>query len=170
MADLAQANPGTGGQQFRVFIDTADGGGLSGIVPAFTTGGSAGAWNVTHVSVTFGAGLPVAPEGGPTATSLSAVTSVGAGTALALRGGRGAFGMQVSYTSNPTAVTVTLEGTIDGTNWVTLATYAGGSGGSNVSGDIVFVRDTPVLQIRAHLTTLTGGTTPAVTATLCAVA
>lgn len=100
--------------------------------------------------------------------SLNAVLVTGAGTVLPFVSGQARTGMQVSYTSNPTAVAVDIEGTIDGTNWVVLASYNGGSGGTDANGAIVVTANLPVLKVRANLKTLTGGTAPAVTATLLA--
>lgn len=92
---------------------------------------------------------------------LDAATGTGAGTALDLGVARRSFGFQVSHTGDPSAVIVDLEGSIDGSNWFVLGTW---DETSINSGDIVFVVDKPVTQIRGNLTTLTGGTTPAVTA------
>ena len=92
---------------------------------------------------------------------LAAVTGTGAGTAADLGVARGKFGLQVSHTGDPTAVIVDLEGSIDGTNWFALGTW---DEASVNSGDIVFITDKPVTQIRGNLTTLTGGTTPPVSA------
>lgn len=98
--------------------------------------------------------------------SLNAATSTGAGASIDFSRPRRNLSMQVVFTSNPSPVKVTLEGTIDGTDWFTLATFDTGASSNNkdiISADIV-----SVLSARANLITLTGGTTPNVTATILA--
>ena len=55
-------------------------------------------------------------------------------------------------TGSPTAVTLVLEGSIDGTNFFTLGTS------TSTSSEMVFVVDKPVTYVRFDLTTWTGGT------------
>lgn len=95
--------------------------------------------------------------------SLSGATSPGAGAAADVSGCL-SFAMQVVHTGLPTTITVELEGTINGTHWVTLATWT-----NLAPGDIVFVVDKPVAQVRANLTALLGGTSPTVSAWIIAV-
>lgn len=61
-------------------------------------------------------------------------------------------------TGAPTTVSVTLQGSLDGVNWFVLATS------SSTTGDYQSVADKPVFFVRANLATLTGGTSPTVTA------
>ena len=98
--------------------------------------------------------------------SLNAAAATGAGTQVDFSRPRQYISMQVSFTSNPSPVKVTLEGTIDGVNWFTLATFDTGASGR--TGDIIDSNTLSVLSARANLITLTGGTTPTVTATILA--
>ncbi len=111
--------------------------------------------NATPVYVTSGKG--------PT-KSLDAVGATGDGTTVTFFSPQSAIAMQVSWTSNPSAVVATLLGSLDGTNFITLATFDTGAGDTN--GGIKFSTGKPVIAVKAHLTTLTGGTTPKVTATI----
>lgn len=96
-------------------------------------------------------------------TALSAVTSTGAGTALDLGAAYGKFALQVKHTGSPATVIVTIEGSVNGTDYMTIGTW---TAVSQANGDIIFVTDKPCAYVRANLTTLTGGTAPTVTATL----
>lgn len=98
------------------------------------------------------------------AISLNAATGIGAGSVVNFSWPRRNISMQVVYTSNPSPVKVTLEGTIDGTDWFILATFD--TGAASVNKDIVYADNVTVLSARANLVTLTGGTTPAVTASI----
>lgn len=100
----------------------------------------------------------------PPVISLSAVTTTGAGNAVNFSQPRRNISMQVVYTSNPSPVKVTLEGTIDGVDWFTLATFD--TGAASVNKDIVQSNNFSVLSARANLVTLTGGTNPTVTASI----
>jgi len=95
--------------------------------------------------------------------SLAAAAVTGAGTPLYLSRPRHNISMQVKFTSNPTVV-CTLEGTIDGVDWFQLAKFD--TGASGVNGDIVSSTNVSVLAVRANLTSLVGGTSPLVTATV----
>ena len=97
--------------------------------------------------------------------SLAAATATGAGVPIYFSRPRHNISMQVSFTSNPTVVCI-LEGTIDGTDWFQLAKFDTGASGLN--GDIVAGTTLSVLAARARLATLSGGATPAVTATIFA--
>lgn len=98
--------------------------------------------------------------------SLDAATATGAGTAFDLGVGHAKFGLQVKHTGSPTSVVVSLEASVNGTDWFSLGTWDSASQGN---GDIVFVVDRPVIHIRANLTTLTGGTSPTVSAWMAVV-
>ena len=66
-------------------------------------------------------------------------------------------------TGAPTGVSVTLQGSLDGTNWFILATS------TSTTGDYQSVADKPCHFVRANLGTLTGGTAPTVTARIAGV-
>lgn len=79
--------------------------------------------------------------------------------------------MQVVTTGSPTGCIVGLQGSLDGTNWITLTTWDVTVQTTN--GDIVTasafagtgIRAYPVVNfVRANLTTLSGGTAPTVSA------
>lgn len=100
-------------------------------------------------------------------TSLAAVTAVGAGSALANVGTNSLFTMQVILTGSPTAAIVVLEGSLDnGTTYSTILTWDIAAG--RASGDLVTIAGYGVDNVRARLTTLTGGTVPTVTAIVMA--
>lgn len=98
--------------------------------------------------------------------SLAAVTVTGPGAEFGFSQPVRNISMQVVFTSNPSPVKVTLEGTIDGADWFTLATFDTGAGTPNANKDIVYGDNISVIGARANLVTLTGGTTPNVTATI----
>ena len=62
-----------------------------------------------------------------------------------------------------TAVTVALEGSLDDTNFFTLASHAFIAAEITAEGAMFHIADKPVDFIRANLETLTGGTNPTVT-------
>lgn len=97
-------------------------------------------------------------------TSLNAVTATGAGSAVQLGSVRANHAIQVVYTSNPTALVVNLEGSLDGTHWVTLGSWS--IVGGQASGDIVWITGKAAAWTRANWASVTGGTSPAVTATI----
>lgn len=99
--------------------------------------------------------------------SLNAATAVGLGSVIHLGVPREHHTMQVTWTSNPTAVKVYLWGSNDGTNFgtVPLAVFDS-TVGPLASGDLVSVSDANVTHVLAEIVTLTGGSTPAVTATI----
>lgn len=84
-------------------------------------------------------------------------SAVGAGAGVDLTYGKGTFTVQTVVTGAPTAVSLTLQGSLDGTNWTTLATS------TSTTGDQQYAVDKPQRYIRANLGTLTGGTAPTVT-------
>lgn len=96
--------------------------------------------------------------------SLAAATATGAGSAKSWPGPVNNVSMQVSFSGGSPTVKVTLEGTIDGTHWFTLATFD--TGASGASGDIVSSATAVVMAARANLVTLTGGTAPTVSAAI----
>ena len=62
-----------------------------------------------------------------------------------------------------TAVTVDLEGSLDGSTWAQLARHAFSAGEISAEAAMFHVIDKPVRYVRANLITLTGGTAPTVT-------
>lgn len=95
--------------------------------------------------------------------SLDAVTATGEGTAASFGGHvRSTHAIQVSATGSPTGLVVKLQGSLNGTNWFTLATWD--ITAPLASGDMLFVTGKPVNQVRADCTTLSGGTSPTVSA------
>lgn len=96
-------------------------------------------------------------------TSLNAVLVTGAGAQIDFSRPRRNISMQVVFTSNPT-IKIALEGTIDGTNWFTLATFDTTTG--NINKDIIAADFVYVISARANLITLSGGTSPNVSATV----
>jgi hypothetical protein len=126
-----------------------------------------------NVAVALSAALPTGTNtigavtsGMAVATSLNAVTAAGSGAASTYSTTRQNFGLQVNTTGSPTVATINLEGTLDGSHWFKLAQW---NLSNQATGDIVFATMTPVLGIRANLITLTGGTSPTVTAYLSAI-
>ena len=95
---------------------------------------------------------------------LNAVTATGAGRELAFDLPRKEHTVQVVITGGPAAVTVDLEGSLNGTEWFQLAEFIF-SAGDLAAGQAMFhVTNKPVMDVRANLTTLTGGASPTVTA------
>lgn len=67
--------------------------------------------------------------------------------------------VQVVITGSPSGCTINLDGSLDGTNWFDL------SGGQTCTASVMFhVVNRAVLNVRANLTALSGGTAPTVTA------
>lgn len=85
-------------------------------------------------------------------TSLSAVLTTGAGTAISVAGSC-RYGLQVVTAGTITTMIVTLEGTIDGSTWFVIGTWD--KAAPLASGDMIFVNDKPVAQIRANCTAFT---------------
>lgn len=93
---------------------------------------------------------------------LNKVTTTGASAAVLLESPMSLFTMQTVVTGAPTGVSCTLQGSLDGTNWTTLATS------TSTTGDQQYAVDKPQRYIRANLGTLTAGTAPTVTAYVAA--
>jgi hypothetical protein len=103
--------------------------------------------------LSVGAGLP--PLVGQNAAG-----TTGAGTVYDQGVCHGNFTVAVTVTGAPSGCAVQLQGSLDGTNW-----YSLGAATSNTSGTAaVSVANSPARYVRANLTTLTGGTSPTVTA------
>lgn len=90
-------------------------------------------------------------------TSLNAVTTTGAGTSAALTVAASTHTYHVIVTGSPTSVNVDLEGSIDGVTWFVL------DSSTTTTSEMRHVVNKLVENIRANLTTLTGGTSPTVT-------
>jgi len=97
-------------------------------------------------------------------TLLSAVTATGAGPIKLLPHLVKDHTVQVTTTGDPTAVTIDLEGSLDGVTWFQLFENIFDAGEITADAAIFHVLDAPVGYVRCNLTTLTGGTTPTVTA------
>ena len=98
-------------------------------------------------------------------TSLDAAAATGAGASRDLEALSGHHTMVVSSTGSPSSVSVILEGSHDGSVWVQLGTAVGaGPSVRTVPGDGVL--EHLVRFVRANLVTLSGGSSPTVTATI----
>lgn len=100
------------------------------------------------------------PEG--VTTLLNAATVTGAGSAYANpeRRNGGAFTnftWQAIVSGGPSAISTTLQVSLDGVNWTTADTS------TNVAGETRQLANWPAAFFRANLGTLTGGTAPTVT-------
>ena len=71
--------------------------------------------------------------------------------------------IQADITGAPTAVTVTIEGSLDGVTFDTIGTLAFSAGQLTNTTGVGHAVDTPVNYVRVNLTVLTGGTAPTVT-------
>ena len=100
----------------------------------------------------------------PSATTLlSAVTSTGEGSAKDLKRLIDKHVMQIDITGAPSAVTVLLEGSLDGNDYGIIGTHAMTAADLTNTTAIVFDSDSPCLHVRANLSILTAGTAPTVT-------
>jgi len=96
--------------------------------------------------------------------SLEAVTATGPGIAIFSEVPHTIMSVQASYTGSPSNFTISVECTLDGMQWVpvgsiNLFSATSLAGVSNLP---------PFLGLRANLVTLTGGTSPTVTAWIAA--
>lgn len=117
-------------------------------------------WDVvdgSDVGIGSGTGGTATTASLPPVKNLNAVAVTGAGSAIDLGVVHRTISMQTVVTGAPT-VSITLKGSLDGTNYVTLATSTSGTGDLQVS------VDKPVRFVKVSLDTLTGGTAPTVTA------
>lgn len=107
-----------------------------------------------------------------TGISLIAASATGPGQTITFDVPKSLSGMQVTVTGSPSDARVDLEGTIDGVNFVRLASWelvSNGDGGI-VWGTPTFASSAGavVTALRANLTSITGGSNPTVTAVLAA--
>lgn len=93
-------------------------------------------------------------------TSLSAAAAPGNGTAFNLGSAVNNISVQLNVSGTPSAVSVSFQGSLDGTNWNTI----GSAITSSAATSLTAFAGTPVTQIRAVLNTLSGGSSPTVTA------
>lgn len=94
---------------------------------------------------------------------LRAATATGAGSEHSLNKLYETHTVQANITGAPTAVTVALEGSLDGVLWFTLASHTFSAAELTATGAMFHVVQKPVTKVRANVTTLTGGTSPTVT-------
>jgi len=96
---------------------------------------------------------------------LDAATATGAGSTWVVRTIPVKHTVQavMGGTVVATAVTVDLEGSLDNTNFFTLASHAFTAAEITAEAAMFHVVDKPIKFTRANLTTLTGGTAPTVT-------
>lgn len=71
--------------------------------------------------------------------------------------------VQVNITGGPTAVTVVIEGSLDGVNWEAIGTIAFSAGELAQGFAFLSIVGKPRDHIRHNLTVLTGGSSPTVT-------
>lgn len=96
---------------------------------------------------------------------LDAVTGTGAGArSIRFTVPRKEHTVQVVVTGAPVAVTIDLEGSLNGTEWFQLANYVFTAGDIAAEQAMFHVTNKPVMDVRANLVTLTGGASPTVTA------
>lgn len=95
---------------------------------------------------------------------LNAVAATGAGTTHAVRMKPRNHTVQFTITGAPTAVTLDLEGSLDDSTWISLASHIMTAAELIATAAMFHVVDKPVRYVRLNLTTLTAGTTPTVTA------
>jgi hypothetical protein len=110
------------------------------------------------MSLSSSGALPVSSGSGPY-ESLNAATSTGPGTVFDLGVVRSTHTLQTTVTGSPSAVSVTLQGSLSASGpWLTLATS------TSTTGDVQTATGKAVRYVMANLGTLTGGTAPTVTA------
>jgi hypothetical protein len=90
--------------------------------------------------------------------SLVAATATGAGATFDTGTIVATGVIQTIVTGSPSAVSCTLQASLNGSTWVTVATS------TSTTGDFQYAVDKPARYFRANLGTLTGGTAPTVTA------
>jgi hypothetical protein len=76
------------------------------------------------------------------------------------------WALQVKHTGTPTGGTVVLATSLNGSDFVTLATW---TIGTDVNGTIIYVVDKPATFYQVTLASLSGGTSPTVSAWVAAV-
>jgi len=94
--------------------------------------------------------------------SLDAATSPTVGAAGFFDVPKAKFSMQVEVTGSPTSISLELDGTIDGVNFFFMGQWSPGQA------FLAVINACVVKGVRANLTSLSGGTSPTVTATIAA--
>lgn len=94
--------------------------------------------------------------------AIDAATTTGAVTGITLQVPLSRFTSQCLTTGTPTTISVKLQGSLDGTNWVDLTTHSAVGFQHFIAG--------PVKFIRGNVVTLTGGTSPTITLLVAATA
>ena len=94
---------------------------------------------------------------------LNAATGTGASSSVKVSQIPSEHSVQVTITGSPDAVVVALQGSLDDTTFVTLASHTLTAAELSAAAAIFHVVDKPVRYVRANLTTLTNGTDPTVT-------
>jgi len=94
---------------------------------------------------------------------LDAATATGASPTWAVRMKPRNHTVQFTITGAPTAVTVDLEGSLDDSTWVSLASHVMSAAELTATKGMFHIFDKTVRYVRTNLTTLTGGTAPTVT-------
>ena len=94
---------------------------------------------------------------------LDAATATGASGAWATHSGPSNHSVQVVITGAPTAVTVDLEISLDGSIWVSAASHVMSAGELTATQALFHVVDKPSWNVRVNVVTLTAGTAPTVT-------
>jgi hypothetical protein len=98
--------------------------------------------------------------------SLDGATATGPGEAHDLGGVYDHHTIVASQTGSPSSVQVVFEGSHDGQTWISLASLSFSSGPASATVPTTAVPGALVRFVRANLTTLSGGSSPTVTATI----
>jgi hypothetical protein len=102
----------------------------------------------------------------PAKKALDAITADGSGVATYLGYSAKNWALQVKHTGTPTGGTVVLSTSLNGVDFVTLATW---TIGTDVNGTIIYAVDKPATFYKVTLANLLGGTSPTVSAWVAAV-
>jgi hypothetical protein len=94
---------------------------------------------------------------GTVETLLNAAKVTGTSQTLTLKKPFSTHAWHIVVTGSPSSVSVTLQGSIDGTNWTTLDTS------TTTTAEKRYAVNMPNIYIRSNLGTLSGGTAPTVT-------
>lgn len=98
-------------------------------------------------------------------TSLNAATTTGAGSEIQFDKPKSDISMQLTITGSPSTVQVDLQGSLDGSTYISINSEYVSSPPSPYS-IFVFSTGKPVASVRANVISLSGGTSPTVTAVL----
>jgi hypothetical protein len=80
--------------------------------------------------------------------SLNAASGTGVGLITGVEASQGTYGFQISFSGGTPTTTISLDGSIDGLNWVSLVTSSGAG--------IVWISNKPVAFLRANITAYAG--------------